>query len=112
VLDIFKHTLGVDVCYLMDRHGVTIASSNRNASDSFVGQNFSFRPYFREARQGVTATYMAVGTTSHKRGAYYSHPIFARDYETPIGVVIIPGSSGADRRPGIRTGADHVPPDR
>ena len=39
ILDHFKTTYQVDVCYLIDRDGNTIASSNRNASDSFVGQN-------------------------------------------------------------------------
>jgi C4-dicarboxylate-specific signal transduction histidine kinase len=42
-LDHFASSLGVDVCYLMDRNGTTIASSNRRDPDSFVGQNFAFR---------------------------------------------------------------------
>jgi len=46
ILDHFKNTYQVDVCYLIDRDGNTIAFSNRNASDSFVGQNYAFRPYF------------------------------------------------------------------
>ena len=45
VLDRFNSTLDADVCYLMDREGTTIASSNRRDEDSFVGQNFAFRPY-------------------------------------------------------------------
>ena len=40
LLDLFKKTLDVDVCYLMDINGNTVASSNRNDSDSFVGMNF------------------------------------------------------------------------
>ncbi len=42
VLDHFNLTLNVEVCYLMDPEGNTIASSNRHASDSFVGKNFGF----------------------------------------------------------------------
>ena len=45
LLDRFKQALGADVCYLMNRRGKTVASSNRNDPDSFVGKNFSFRPY-------------------------------------------------------------------
>ncbi|MFZ1202329.1 MAG: transcriptional regulator, partial [Desulfobacterales bacterium] len=36
ILDHFKRTFEVDVCYLMDAKGTTIASSNRNDADSFV----------------------------------------------------------------------------
>jgi len=51
-LDHFKKTLAADVCYLMDSNGKTIASSNRHAPDSFVDQNFAFRPYFKTAISG------------------------------------------------------------
>ena len=52
MLDHFQETLNTDVCYLMDPQGNTIASSNRNAQDSFVGKNFIFRPYFQKAIKG------------------------------------------------------------
>jgi len=92
ILDHFNETLNVAVCYLMDHGGTTIASSNREAPDSFVGQNFDFRPYFRQAIQSTPATYLALGTTSGKRGAYYSHPIFENELNNPIGVLIIKAS--------------------
>jgi PAS domain S-box-containing protein len=92
VLDHFRSTLGVDVCYLMDPAGNTIASSNRNDSDSFVGINFSFRPYFQHAINGTAATYLALGTTSGKRGAYFSHPVYGNGQGPPIGVVVIKAS--------------------
>ncbi len=92
MLDHFKAALDVDVCYLMDAFGNTIASSNRKAPDSFVGKNFSFRPYFQEAIQGTPSTYLALGTTSGKRGAYYSHPVYEKDRGAPIGVDVIKAS--------------------
>ena len=92
ILDHFNETLDVAVCYLMDHGGTTIASSNREAPDSFVGQNFDFRPYFRKAIQGTPATYLALGTTSGRRGAYYSHPIFENELNNPTGVVVIKAS--------------------
>ncbi len=91
-LDHFKKTLAADVCYLMDANGQTIASTNREAPDSFVGQNFAFRPYFREAILGRPSTYLALGTTSGKRGAYYGHPVFAENGSGPIGIVVIKAS--------------------
>lgn len=92
VLDIFKDSLDVDVCYLMNHAGVTIASSNRNAPDSFLGKNFAFRPYFQQAMHSAPATYLALGVTSKKRGAYYSFPIFERGEDVPIGLVVIKAS--------------------
>jgi PAS domain S-box-containing protein len=92
ILDHFNKTLNVEVCYLMGPEGDTIASSNRDAPDSFVGNNFDFRPYFRQAIQGSPATYLALGTTSGKRGVYYSHPVFTKDRNTPSGVVVIKAS--------------------
>ncbi|HIJ55098.1 MAG TPA: PAS domain S-box protein [Deltaproteobacteria bacterium] len=89
MLDHFQETLNTDVCYLMDPQGNTIASSNRNAPDSFVGKNFIFRPYFQKAIKGHSATYLALGITSGKRGAYYSHPIYSDNIKSPVGVVVI-----------------------
>lgn len=94
VLDHFQQALEVDVCYLMDRGGDTVASSNRRAPDSFVGQNFAFRPYFQEAISGRAGKYLALGTTSHKRGAYYSFPVFAQTGGAPLGVVVIKAPIG------------------
>ncbi len=89
ILDLFQKTLGVEVCYLMDRWGNTIASSNRAAPDSFVRKNFAFRPYFQRAIGGSPATYTALGIASGKRGAYYSHPVHGPDREVPLGVAVI-----------------------
>ena len=92
LLDHFNKTLDTEVCYLMTREGDTIASSNRNAPDSFVGKNFDFRPYFKQAIRGTPATYLALGTTSGRRGAYYSHPIPGDEPDTFAGVVVIKAS--------------------
>lgn len=92
VLDLFKKTLNVDVCYLMDTYGLTVASSNRKDKDSFVGRNFSFRPYFQIAMQGLPSSYLALGTTSHRRGVYYSYPVYHENQDTPIGIAVIKAS--------------------
>lgn len=92
ILDHFKNAYQMDVCYLIDREGKTIASSNRNASDSFVGRNYAFRPYFQNAVNGnpvFSSGYMAVGMTSGKRGVYYSHPVYEGSNDTPIGVAVM-----------------------
>jgi PAS domain S-box-containing protein len=91
-LDHFQKTLAADVCYLMDPDGKTIASTNRYAPDSFVGQNFAFRPYFKNAISGRPSTYLALGTTSGKRGAYYGQPVFSENGYPPVGIVVIKAS--------------------
>lgn len=92
VLDIFTANYHADVCYLIDRDGKTIASSNRKSPDSFVGQNYAFRPYFQQAiKKGPTdfLAYMALGMTSGKRGIYYSNPVYKNGQDIPIGVAVI-----------------------
>jgi len=92
ILDHFQQSLDVSVCYLMDKSGDTVASSNRHDTDSFVGKNFAFRPYFQKAIRGIPASYLALGTASGKRGAYYSHPVYPPDNDFPSGVVVIKAS--------------------
>ena len=92
ILDNFLKSLNVEVCYLMDSKGITIASSNRNDYDSFVGKDFSFRPYFKNAVTGSAAVYLAQGTTSRKRGIYYSYPVYDRHAMMIVGVAVIKSS--------------------
>jgi C4-dicarboxylate-specific signal transduction histidine kinase len=88
VLDRYNSSLGVSVCYLINSSGVTIASSNRKAQDSFVGNSYKFRPYFTQAMEGNRGQYLALGVTSGKRGAFASHPV--RDTQGKIvGVAVI-----------------------
>lgn len=61
--------------YLIDQWGNTIAASNWRKKHSFIGRNFAFRPYFKQAIQGELSQYYALGSTSGKRGYYYSAPI-------------------------------------
>ena len=88
VLDHYKDAIEASVVYLMDHNGKTIASSNRNEPDSFVGKSYGFRPYFKRAVKGEPAVYMALGVTSKKRGIYFSHPVYADNQKKPSGVVV------------------------
>jgi PAS domain S-box-containing protein len=89
LLDRSQSTLGASVCYLMDKNGKTIASSNRSAPDSFVGQSYAFRPYFKQAFMGKTGRYFAVGVTSKAPGYYVSRPVRAPNGRTLSGVAVI-----------------------
>lgn len=70
-----KHQTGADVIYLMRADGLTIASSNWDQPDSFVGRNFAFRPYFLEAMDGRLGRFFGLGNTSGKRGYYFGQAI-------------------------------------
>ncbi|MBD0414308.1 sensor histidine kinase [Oryzicola mucosus] len=61
--------------YVMMVDGSTIAASNYDQATSFVGENFAYRPYFQDAVQGRNGRFFALGTTSLKRGYYFSSPI-------------------------------------
>lgn len=74
-LDRYNSALEGSVSYLIDRGGMTIASSNRNEPDSFVGKSYEFRPYFMQAIKGSPGRYFALGITSLKRGFYASFPV-------------------------------------
>ena len=74
-LDRYNSALNASVSYLMDADGMTVASSNRNDPDSFVGKSYRFRPYFQEAAKGQAGRYFALGITSGKRGFYASYPV-------------------------------------
>lgn len=75
VLDKFVESVGDSVVYIMNKEGTVIASSNRDAKDSFLGKNYSFRPYFIQAMQGKHGSVFAVGITSGLPGYYSSDPI-------------------------------------
>lgn len=63
--------------YVIRPDGDTIASSNHlDGAASFIGRNFSYRPYFIEAMRGGPGRFYGIGTASAVRGYYFSAPIF------------------------------------
>lgn len=76
VVDLSRDAAGGDgIAYLLDRSGTIVASSNRPETGSRVGENYRFRPYFRQAIAGEAAYYFARGMTARERGYYASHPV-------------------------------------
>ena len=78
---------GASDIYLMAPTGITLSASNWDQSNSFVGKNFHFRPYFQQAMAGQQGRYFALGSTSRKRGYYFSHPV--RSADAVVGVVVV-----------------------
>jgi diguanylate cyclase (GGDEF)-like protein len=87
-LDRYNSAFNSSVAYLMDTSGVTVASSNRNEPDSFVGKLYGFRSYFQAAMQGNQGRYYAIGVTTDKRGFYTSFPV-RNDNGEIIGVIAL-----------------------
>ncbi|WP_138069742.1 ATP-binding protein [Sulfitobacter sp. EhC04] len=63
---------GADQLYLLDQSGIAIAASNWNTPDTFVGSDYSFRPYFRDAMSAGTGRFYAIGVTTGRPGYFLS----------------------------------------
>jgi two-component system C4-dicarboxylate transport sensor histidine kinase DctB len=66
---------GSAALYVIDSRGVTLASSNWNSPHSYIGQDYHFRPYFREAMAGREGVFYGVGLTTKVPGYFMSYPI-------------------------------------
>lgn len=78
---------GAPVIYAIDRGGRTVAASNAGKPDSFVGRDYGFRPYFREAMRTGTSEYFALGNTSHRPGLFLARRFGPA--AAPEGVVVV-----------------------
>lgn len=73
--------------YVMDAEGLTRAASNWNEPDSFIGNNYTFRPYFSQALAKGSATQYGFGTVSQEPGLYIARR--AGPADAPLGVVAV-----------------------
>ncbi|MFY0618061.1 sensor histidine kinase [Shimia sp.] len=71
----FAEKAGLDAIYLMTELGVTIAASNFDMPQSFVGQVYEFRPYFRDALKGGQGRFYAIGATTGLPGYFLADPV-------------------------------------
>ena len=74
---------------LLDRNGVAVAASNwRMPRSNNVGNDYQFRPYFRQAMQQGSGTFYAEGVTTAMPGYFLSEAV--RDERgNPVGVVVV-----------------------
>ncbi|GGH54162.1 two-component sensor histidine kinase [Comamonas phosphati] len=56
--------------YVVDSRGKVKAASNWRRADSFIGEDLSFRPYYREALRVGSGRYFGIGTTRGEPGYY------------------------------------------
>ena len=88
-LERVNEIMGTTDVYLMSPQGVTVAASNWRSEQTFIGRNFSFRPYFQAAMAGREGRYFALGTTSKRRGYYFSYPLRLQGQQQVLGVVVV-----------------------
>jgi len=75
------------VIYLVGMDGVAVAASNWREPDSFVGNDYNFRPYFHDALKNRDTEYFALGNTSNRPGLYISRRIDGPN--GPLGVIVV-----------------------
>jgi two-component system C4-dicarboxylate transport sensor histidine kinase DctB len=73
--------------FILDTNGDTVAASNWNEPDSFVGMALSYRPYFTDALRYGSGRFYGIGTTSGQPGYYFAHVI--RDKGQLLGVAAV-----------------------
>lgn len=66
---------GAATLYLVGADGITVAASNFQSPTSFVGQDYSFRPYFRDAMRSGSGHLFAQGTVSGVAGLYLAQQL-------------------------------------
>jgi two-component system, NtrC family, C4-dicarboxylate transport sensor histidine kinase DctB len=79
---------GADVVYIMNSSGTVVASSNYLSKNSFLNNNYAFRPYFQDAiKQRKRQFYYAKGATTGIPGFFISEPIIYNDQTIGVAVV-------------------------
>ncbi|QFI69346.1 ATP-binding protein [Sinorhizobium alkalisoli] len=78
---------GAAELYVLDDRGIALASSNFDTAESFVGHDYSFRPYFQDALHSGEGRYYAIGVTTRKPGYFLTSRIDLAG-QSPIIVVV------------------------
>lgn len=73
--------------YLLDAHGVTVAASNWRRPDSFLGDSYAYRAYYRDAARSGSAQQFALGQRSRRPGLYISRRVEAGG--RLLGVIVV-----------------------
>ncbi len=84
----FADRAGLDAIYLMDAEGLTLAASNYRQPTSFVGRNYGFRPYFKDALKGRQGLFYGIGATTRQPGYFIAEAVRGTS-GTVIGVIAV-----------------------
>ena len=73
--------------YVLDTTGRVMATSNWRDTDSYLGEDLSFRAYFQDAVRGQPGRFYGIGSTSGEPGYYLAHGL--EEHGKIIGVAVI-----------------------
>ena len=85
-LEAIKQNSGANEVYIMDTSGLTLAASNWGSKVSFVGKNYAYRPYFKQAIMHGSGQFFGIGATSKKPGFFISNGV--QDQNNIIAVTV------------------------
>ncbi|WP_232429513.1 sensor histidine kinase [Noviherbaspirillum autotrophicum] len=74
-LEEMNQRAGAFAVYVINPQGEVYASSNWKEPTSYVGQNYGFRPYFRQAATGGTGRFYGIGVSTREAGHFIALPI-------------------------------------
>lgn len=86
-LEAAQQGASVAAAFLIDAGGKTLAASNWRLPRSFVGHNYAFRPYFRDAVERGLGRFYGVGVTTGEPGYFLAAPV--REQGKVLGVIVV-----------------------
>lgn len=87
-LEDFAQRSNAEAIYVMDKNGWTIAASNYANPVNFLGKNYGFRPYFKDAMAGKRGEFFAIGATTFTPGFFISDTVRNQNGDA-VGVVAL-----------------------
>ncbi|WBM72846.1 ATP-binding protein [Buttiauxella sp. WJP83] len=86
-VEYFNTQLKTAAIFILNAQGKTIASSNWREPGSYVGQDYSYRPYYKQAMMGMNGRFYGIGSTTNIPGFFLSTGI--KNNGKVVGVVIV-----------------------
>ena len=86
-LSLFAERTGAAVIYVIRSDGRTLAASNWAEPTSFVGQDYGFRPYFKQALTRGEAEMFGLGTISGRPGLFIARQVEGN--AGALGVIVV-----------------------
>ena len=86
-LEQLNERAGTLAIYVLDGQGTVVATSNWRRPDSYLGEDLSFRPYFRQALESGSGRIFGIGTTRGEPGYYLASSL--TNAQGTVGVAVV-----------------------
>lgn len=86
-LEQLNERAGTLAIYVLDSQGTVVATSNWRRPDSYLGEDLSFRPYFRQALESGSGRIFGIGTTRGEPGYYLASSL--TNGQGTVGVAVV-----------------------